>query len=527
MIALWMLGIAGAWAQDTCAEIYAQTCGGVAQQTSGVSLDIKLRDCVQDNDSTCCWNVDDTYSTFEPQADTITASGTQDRDLVLFFGDGGAIDAITLDSQRDLCSGSGRCFLRSLTLCALPEAAPATLGTSVAVTGLSTTLGGPGFVVRELRFDGGALSATGSDVVLSDLALRNTPVSIDDNTGSSSPLELTRLMSCGDEPGLTVQGLSVSSHPAVVRGSLFAGTGDHLVEVRGASFVTLENNHFIGATDGALHVPGAGQLIGQNNLFVYAPGVLPEEAPDPFGQWSHNGGWQVDRADHLSPDLIPNAAPFAYSTPSVTCSSGALAALYDAWPTALGSRDLIPTADSLLALSGRTSAGPTTGQPANCTPDIGAFGGPYALPAMWAGNDDADCLEPERDCDDGSADYLNVYLDQDGDSYVSDEPTCLTPSDGDRTAGDDCDDTEDDIHPDLPDDDCDRVDDDCDGVADQGAQCSGDDTADPDDTDNSDDTGIPGTTGCSGWWWVQESDFTVVLLLPLLGWGLARRRDDA
>ncbi|MCB9761691.1 MAG: hypothetical protein H6739_17740 [Alphaproteobacteria bacterium] len=536
MIALWMLGITGAWAQETCQEIYEQTCGGAAQPThTSVSLEDRLTDCMlQTSSETCCWHVDNAAGALSPQANALSdITDTQERDLVLFFGDGGAIDAITLDSTTDLCSGSGpKCYVRSLTLCPLPGASPSPQSTAVNVANLLQTGDGTGFVARELQFDGGSLSVTRSDVVLSDLALRDTPVSIDDNTEASAPIELTRLMSCGVGSGLLVQGLSDTRYPAAVRASLFAGTGAHLLEVGGASQVTLENNHLIGATSGALDVPGTAQITGSNNLFLYTSGVLSPTSSSPFERWSRNSGWQVTLTEHLDETLLPTAAPFAYNDTLADCYSGALADLFDAWPDALGSRDLIPTEDSPLVVTGTLAQqGPDTGQPLGCNVDIGAFGGPYALPAMWAENNhddgDHDCLEPGRDCDDGTSRYLNVYADQDGDGFVSTGLACLTPSDSEQASpGDDCDDSDLAINPEADDDDCDDVDDDCDGTPDQNGVCdAGDDSSALDDTGHMRDTGVaPSGTSCSALWLKTPFHFAALLLAPLLGWGLSRKR---
>ncbi|MCB9761690.1 MAG: hypothetical protein H6739_17735 [Alphaproteobacteria bacterium] len=346
-------------------------------------------------------------------------------------------------------------------------------------------------------------------------------------------MELTRLFSCSeglDSPAsLELRGLTTDN--AHLRASLVANAGPHVLSLRGASRLTVMNNHLIGGWIAALNIPSSGAAMGFNNLFVGTPGVLSaDSAEDALQGWTHNAGWQITDTDNLAGSLNPTTAPFPFDATTLDCHTGAMAALFDAWPDALGSDDLLPAPDSPLVVAGLRYSGsdlPTTGQPPECLPDIGAFGGPYALPAVWAentsGDSDPDCLEPGRDCDDDSSNYLMVYTDLDEDEHANPQPACLTLYDGDRSPGDDCDDHDPDVHPGAPDDDCDDVDDDCDGVPDQAAVC---DTADTGDSDLSEQT-LSRESGCHGLWLQTSPHFAALLLAPLLGWGLRRRRRAA
>jgi len=107
---------------------------------------------------------------------------------------------------------------------------------------------------------------------------------------------------------------------------------------------------------------------------------------------------------------------------------------------------------------------------------------------------DNDCDSLVDDIDPGVADASTWYMDYDGDSYghtsVYDTTACEQPS-GYVGNGDDCDDSDLDIHPDAVES-CDEVDQDCDGTVDDETECYDDDGDGQTENGGDCDDGDPG-----------------------------------
>lgn len=241
--------------------------------------------------------------------------------------------------------------------------------------------------------------------------------------------------------------------------------------------VTLNNNVFQGRSgddEPALSTMGGTAAL-TNNLFLNYVDVYHYEtddtSTDPTELIDETNACDVADACLDLPDSLTSVDDLHLHTitdlftgaSDDTCLAGETYCLsaYEVWPTI----------DSALIATGTGSHTGTAGSRSNT--DIGLTGGDAPwwpdLDGADSGDKDGDTWPELYECDDDDSSITMpelLYVDNDGDSHAGETTEQVCPADGYYPTAEDCDDTDDTIHPEA-DETCDDIDNDCDASIDE------------------------------------------------------------